>query len=160
MFTGKFTATFIGNAASAGPNSNKSECFGITELNNIKCTESRRIIEEEMNQLLQNHKIMKIGKMIQTESVAFPVLGGIEHYQIDWGSFRFYNPVFSGIHRINRGFVFKDLKNFKLIDGALSIILNVILFLPRLFVPKLIPEFSSEIYVGYIEADFVCRVLP
>jgi hypothetical protein len=161
MFTGKFTATFIGNAASAQLSSNKSGCFGITELNKIKCTESRRIIESEMNQILQGHQTMRVSSIIQGESVAFHVPGGIERHQIDWESFRFYNPVFSAIHHTNRGFNFPYLKNITLLDALLSLIVSIPILrnILRWMFPQL-PHYSSEIYVGYLEADFVCRVAP
>jgi hypothetical protein len=161
MFTGKFTATFIGSSAFALSQSisNKSIAFGVKEFNNIICTESSRITEVEMNQIIQNQQSMRIESNLNTGSVAFPLLDGIERHQIDWESFRFYNPVFSSLHHTNRGFNFPFLRNFTLLDAALTLVINTLLFIPRLFKPKLLSEYSSEIFVGYIEADFVCRVL-
>ena len=162
MIAGKFTATFIGV-----PTENSDITFGkntvsfeVTEFNNFKCTESRRIAESELNQEFQKHSSLRINTIMRTQSVTFPLPGGIVNHQIDWGNFRYHNPVFSAVHHTNRGYHFPFLKNFTLLDAVCALVTDIVLFLPRLFRPRLGRQINSQIFVGYLEADFVCRIAP
>lgn len=167
MFSGRFTATFLGQTTRNSKQSfgTKGTSFEIIGLDNFICLQANHLVSEtDFNNIITENKSFKIQRKINQSQVSFPLTSRIEIHNVDWKNFYFHNLSFKEIHIANRGYFTKTFKNFTLFDsiaGFFIYILGHIRNLLNVDWGEYDPEnFNPEIFVGYLEADFVCRVLP
>jgi hypothetical protein len=162
MFSGRFTATFLGQPTRNSKQSfgTKGTSFEIIGLDNIICLQANHLVSEtDFNNIITENKSFKIQRKINQSQVSFHLPSRIENHNVDWENFYFHNLSFKEIHTANRGYFIKTFKNFTLFDSIAGFAIYILCFIPNLFNANW-GNINPEIFVGYLEADFVCRVLP